>query len=75
MTSDCHDDVCITCSDQLLRVRVTAVAPDGMTATGECDGEEVEVSVELLEGVRIGDILLSHGGVGLQHAPASEVTM
>ena len=30
--NECHDEVCITCSDHLLEVAVTAVSADGGTA-------------------------------------------
>jgi hydrogenase maturation factor len=64
--SRCHDEVCITCSDQLLEVVVTAVSADGSIAKATCDGVACEVSVDLLEGVAAGDHLLAHGGVALQ---------
>ena len=65
--SVCHDEVCITCSDQLLEVVVTAVSVDGSTAQATCEGAACEVSIELLDGVVAGDHLLAHGGVALQH--------
>lgn len=58
--------VCITCSDQLLRFVVDAVDEDGMIASGTIDGEPAEIGVDLIEGVRPGDVLLCHGGVALQ---------
>lgn len=60
------DEVCITCSDQLLEVVVTSVAADGATARGLCDGAPCEVSIDLVEDVEVGDHLLAHGGVALQ---------
>lgn len=67
--TECHDDVCITCSDELRSVRVEAVSEDGTRATVR-DGEAArEVSIELVDGVRVGDLILTHGGVALQHAP------
>ncbi|HEX4754193.1 MAG TPA: HypC/HybG/HupF family hydrogenase formation chaperone [Candidatus Dormibacteraeota bacterium] len=63
----CQDEVCITCSDQLLEVVVTAVSADGGTAQAACDGVACEVSIDLLDGVGAGDHLLVHGGVALQH--------
>jgi hydrogenase maturation factor len=62
----CHDEVCITCSDQLLEVVVTAVSTDGATAQATCDGIPCEVSVDLLDDVVAGERLLAHGGVALQ---------
>ncbi len=49
MSGECHDDVCITCSDQLLEVVVVSVDESGATARGTVDGSPVEVSIELLE--------------------------
>jgi hydrogenase maturation factor len=62
----CHDDVCITCSDQLFEVVVTSVSPDGAVARATRDGIPCEVSVELLDNVVAGEHLLAHGGVALQ---------
>ena len=63
----CHDEVCITCSDQLLEVVVTAISADGGTAQATYDGVAREVSIDLIDGVVTGDHLLAHGGVALQH--------
>jgi hydrogenase maturation factor len=66
MSVECHDEVCITCSDQLLEVTVVSVDSTAGTATGTVDGEPVEVGIELIDGVQAGDVLLCHGGVALQ---------
>jgi hydrogenase maturation factor len=63
----CHDEVCITCSDQLLEVVVTVVNDGCGTAQATCDGVACEVSIDLLDRVVAGDHLLAHGGVALQH--------
>jgi len=63
-----HDEVCITCADQLTAVRIESVSEDGITARGVEDGAMREISVELLDGVRAGDVVLVHGGVALQMA-------
>jgi hydrogenase expression/formation protein HypC len=73
MTGDCHDDVCITCSDQLLEVVVIAVDERTGTARGTVDGSPVEVSIELLDSVRAGEVLLCHGGVALQRGTLAAV--
>lgn len=73
MSGECHDDACITCSDQLLSVVVDRISGDGLTAQAHADGTAQEISVELIDGVRSGDILLVHGGVALQRAPAGEL--
>ena len=59
-------DVCITCSDQMLRMVVESVDEGGMIASGTIDGEPAEIGVDLIDGVAPGDILLCHGGVALQ---------
>jgi hydrogenase maturation factor len=66
MTDSCHDDVCITCADALFPVVVESLSADATTARGLQQGEPCEVSIELVDGVEIGDTLLVHGGVALQ---------
>jgi hypothetical protein len=73
MTVECHDEVCITCSDQLLEVVVLEVDVAAATARGTVDGEAVEVSIDLLDAVQAGDVLLCHGGVALQVGTLAEV--
>jgi hydrogenase maturation factor len=68
--TECRDDVCITCSDRLFVVRVQWVSEDGTLIRGVEDGEMREISVELLDGLRPGDVVLVHGGVALQRAEA-----
>jgi hypothetical protein len=55
MTPECHDDVCITCSDQATAVRVKALH-DHELATVD-NGEEVSVA---LVDARVGDVILVH---------------
>ena len=69
--TECRDDVCITCSDRLSSVRVDWVSEDGTVIRGVEDGEVREISVELLDGLRPGDVVLVHGGVALQRAEAA----
>ncbi len=73
MSTECHDDVCITCSDQLLAVVVTAVDGAAGIARGTMDGSDVEVGIDLLDGVTAGEVLLCHGGVALQRGAPVEV--
>ena len=70
----CHDEVCITCSDQLLEVVVTAVDASTGTARATCEGVPCEVSVELLDDVQTGERLLVHGGVALQRGTLEVVS-
>ncbi len=69
----CHDEVCITCADQLLEVVVTAVSADASTALATCDGLVCEVSIDLLDNVVAGEHLLAHGGVALQRGAVEQV--
>jgi hypothetical protein len=73
VSTECHDEVCITCSDQLLAVLVTGVDTDAGIARGTVDGSTVEVGIDLLDGVTVGEVLLCHGGVALQRQMAVEV--
>lgn len=73
MSGECHDEVCITCSDQLLEVTVISVDESTGTARGSVDGTAVEVSIELIDSVRPGDVLLCHGGVALQRGTLAAV--
>ena len=60
---DPHEDSCITCGDVGVEMRVLAV--DDTLARCEAEGEERDVEIALLEGVRPGDVLLVHADVGL----------
>ena len=73
MSTECHDAVCITCSDQLLTMVVTGVDAELGVARGTIDGSDVEIGIDLLDGVTIGDVLLCHGGVALQRGTPAEV--
>lgn len=74
MSADCHDEVCITCSDQLLAMVVTGVYSEKGIARGTIDGLATEVGIDLLDGVTVGEVLLCHGGVALQRATPAEVS-
>jgi hydrogenase maturation factor len=54
----CHDDVCVTCSDAAVQMRVRELL-DGGLAVVETDAGLEEVSVALVE-VRPGDLVLVH---------------
>jgi hydrogenase maturation factor len=73
MSAECHDEVCITCSDQLLELTVTQVDEAAGRARGTIEGSLTEVSIELLDAVAVGDVLLCHGGVALQRGSLAEV--
>jgi hydrogenase expression/formation protein HypC len=56
----CEGPVCITCSDQGVRVTVIALHPDGTARVDTGAGEE-EVSVALVDAA-VGDVVLVHAG-------------
>jgi hydrogenase expression/formation protein HypC len=55
---ECHDDVCITCSDQAVEVTVVRLLDDGLAVVDTGRGEE-EVSVALVA-AGVGDTVLVH---------------
>ena len=55
---ECHDDVCITCSDSAVEVTVVRLLDDGLAVVDGGRGEE-EVSVALVE-ARAGETILVH---------------
>jgi hydrogenase expression/formation protein HypC len=55
---ECHDDVCITCSDQAVQVKIRKMLDDDM-AIVQVQGHEETVSVALVE-AREGDTILVH---------------
>jgi hydrogenase expression/formation protein HypC len=63
MNFECHDDVCITCSDQAVQVTVTRLLDDDMAVVQAIDPEgtshEETVSVALVAAVP-GDTILVH---------------
>jgi hydrogenase expression/formation protein HypC len=65
---ECHDDVCITCSDQAVQVTITRLLADGMAVVQTADSEgtaheetvhEETVSVALVD-AHLGDTILVH---------------
>lgn len=59
-TPECHDDVCITCSDQAIPVTVLALLDDELAEVATENGTE-EVSVALVS-AKVGDTVLVHAG-------------
>jgi hydrogenase expression/formation protein HypC len=57
-TPECHDDVCITCSDAATPVTVLRLLADELAVVRTDAGEE-EVSVALVE-AKVGDTILVH---------------
>jgi hydrogenase expression/formation protein HypC len=63
---ECHDDVCITCSDQAVAVTVVRLLDDDLALVDTGAGREEgagceEVSVALVP-ARVGDTILVHAG-------------
>jgi hydrogenase expression/formation protein HypC len=54
----CYDDVCITCSDQAVQVRVVRLLDDALALVDTGVSQE-EVSVALID-AQVGDMILVH---------------
>jgi hydrogenase expression/formation protein HypC len=63
---ECHDDVCITCSDQAVAVTVVRLLDDDLalvdTGAGREDGTGLEEVSVALVAARVGDTILVHAG-------------
>jgi hydrogenase maturation factor len=58
---ECHDEVCVTCSDTAVPVTVVRLLEDDLAVVRtDRDGLE-EVSVALVR-ARVGDVILVHAG-------------
>ena len=55
---ECHDEVCITCSDTAVPVTIVRLLDDGLAIVDTGQGEE-EVSVALVS-AGVGDSILVH---------------
>jgi hydrogenase expression/formation protein HypC len=55
---ECHDDVCITCSDSAVPVTVVRLLEDELAVVDTGGGQE-EVSVALVS-AKVGDTILVH---------------
>lgn len=58
--NECHDDVCITCSDTAVAVTVLTLLDDDLATVETGRGTE-EVSVALVS-AKVGDTVLVHAG-------------
>lgn len=58
LVPECHDDVCVTCSDEAVAVRIVRLLDDGLAIVDTTAGEE-EVSVALVD-AGVGDTILVH---------------
>ena len=58
-----HDE-CVVCSDAGIPVRVVSMKGDDALCEDSV-GNRAEIAVELVAPVRVGEILLTHGGVAI----------
>jgi hydrogenase expression/formation protein HypC len=65
---ECHDDVCITCSDAAVVVTVVRLLDDGLAIVDTGHGRE-EVSVALVS-ADVGDAILVHAREAIAVVPA-----
>jgi hydrogenase expression/formation protein HypC len=64
---ECHDDVCITCSDTAVAVRIVRLLDDELAIVDTGAGEE-EVSVALVS-AGVGDTILVHAREAIAVVP------
>jgi hydrogenase expression/formation protein HypC len=64
---ECHDEVCITCSDTAVAVTIARLLPDGLAVVDTEAGQE-EVSVALVD-AGVGDTILVHAGEAIAVVP------
>jgi hydrogenase expression/formation protein HypC len=67
---ECHDDVCITCSDEAVQVRVVELLGDELALVDTGVSTE-EVSIALVDAA-VGDVVLVHAkeAIGVVRADA-----
>ncbi|MCA1718901.1 MAG: HypC/HybG/HupF family hydrogenase formation chaperone [Actinobacteria bacterium] len=66
-------DGCVTCSDAGIPVRVISVEGDDALCEDDA-GNRAEIAVELVAPVRVGEVLLTHGGVAIGRVGAEKLT-
>jgi len=64
---ECHDEVCITCSDTAVAVTIARLLPHGLAIVDTEAGQE-EVSVALVN-AGVGDTILVHAGEAIALVP------
>jgi len=65
---ECHDDVCVTCSDSAVPVTIVRLLGDGLAVVDTGSGEE-EVSVAFVSAAP-GDTVLVHAGEAIAVVPS-----
>jgi len=64
-------DGCVVCSDAGIPLRVISIEGDDALCA-DVAGNEALIAVELVQPVRVGDVLLTHGGVAIGRAAVLE---
>lgn len=64
-------DGCVVCSDAGIPLRVVNLQGDDALCEDEA-GNQAVIAVELVDGVQVGDLLLTHGGVAIGRATGME---
>lgn len=57
-------DGCVTCSDAGIPVRVVSIEGDDALCE-DAAGNQARIAIELVSPVRLGEVLLTHGGVAI----------
>ena len=65
---ECHDDVCVTCSDSAVAVTIVRLLNDGLAVVDTGSGQE-EVSVAFVSAAP-GDTILVHAGEAIAVVPS-----
>ena len=64
-------DGCVVCSDAGIPVRVISVEGDDALCE-DATGNQAQMAVELVAPVRLGEVLLTHGGVAIGKVAARD---
>jgi hydrogenase maturation factor len=64
----CHDDVCITCSDEALPFAIVDLLPGELALVDVGEGRTEEISIMLVD-AGVGDIVLVHAKEALAVVP------
>ena len=64
-------DGCVVCSDAGIPVRVISVEGDDALCE-DTTGNQAQMAVELVAPVRVGEVLLTHGGVAIGRVAARD---
>ncbi len=64
-------DGCVVCSDTGIPVRVISVEGDDALCE-DVTGNRAQMAVELVAPVRVGEVLLTHGGVAIGRVAARD---